>query len=67
MIFMTKFPPQFIEGVEFFKMGQQGILGRYSVHFHIMGQSPQTVCRKNSIHQSKQVGRSFPAFLPFWL
>ncbi len=55
MIFMTNYPPQYIEGVEFFKMGQQGTLGRYPIHFHILGIVPQTVCRKNSVHQSKQV------------
>lgn len=55
MVFMTNYPPQYIEGVEFFKMGQQGILGRYSLHFHILGSTPGTVCRKNSINQSKQV------------
>ncbi|CAI5537597.1 unnamed protein product, partial [Closterium sp. Naga37s-1] len=36
MIFMSG-TPQFIEGVEFAQMGQQGKLGRYNIHFHVCG------------------------------
>eukprot|EP00271_Cylindrocystis_brebissonii_P014265 TRINITY_DN35570_c0_g1_i1.p1 TRINITY_DN35570_c0_g1~~TRINITY_DN35570_c0_g1_i1.p1 ORF type:complete len:1629 (-),score=236.92 TRINITY_DN35570_c0_g1_i1:1352-6238(-) len=45
---------QYIEGVEFWMLGQQGTLGRYSMHFHINGVTPNTVVRKNSIHRSYQ-------------
>lgn len=54
MIFMTPYPPQYIEGVEFRSMGQQGILGRYPMHFHILGSVGSTVCRGNSIINSNQ-------------
>lgn len=54
MVFMTR-QPQTIEGVEFFKMGQQGKLGRYSIHLHVCGDTRgQMVVRKNAIHSSKQ-------------
>lgn len=48
--------PQFIEGVEFWQMGQQGNLGRYNIHFHVCGDTQgKSVVRKNSMHDSKQV------------
>ena len=56
VVYMTPYPPQYIEGVEFFKMGQQGTPQRYPLNFHILGASPGTFARKNAIHQSRQVG-----------
>lgn len=54
MIFMTQ-GPQAVEGVEFYLMGQQGKLGRYSLHLHACGDTGgQFVVRKNAIHSSKQ-------------
>jgi len=47
--------PQHIEGVQFLLMGQQGALGRYSLHFHLCGdQKGRSVVRKNLIMNSKQ-------------
>ncbi|CAI5492091.1 unnamed protein product, partial [Closterium sp. Naga37s-1] len=55
MIFMSN-TPQFIEGVEFAQMGQQGKLGRYNIHFHVCGDDAgRSVVRKNVMHDSKQV------------
>eukprot|EP00271_Cylindrocystis_brebissonii_P021385 TRINITY_DN7575_c0_g1_i1.p1 TRINITY_DN7575_c0_g1~~TRINITY_DN7575_c0_g1_i1.p1 ORF type:complete len:1194 (-),score=130.61 TRINITY_DN7575_c0_g1_i1:1675-5256(-) len=45
---------QYIEGVQFYKMGQQGTIGRYSLHMHLVGNAPGIVLRKNSIYMSKQ-------------
>ncbi|GJP51855.1 hypothetical protein CLOM_g10985 [Closterium sp. NIES-68] len=54
MVFMTQ-TPQYIEGVQFAYMGQQGVLGRYPLHFHVCGQANQShVVRKNAIVYSKQ-------------
>ncbi|GJP59359.1 hypothetical protein CLOP_g11076 [Closterium sp. NIES-67] len=52
--FMSR-TPQFIEGVEFAQMGQQGKLGRYNIHFHVCGDDQgRSVVRKNVMHDSKQ-------------
>lgn len=56
MIFMTP-TPQFVEGVQFLRMGQQGNLGRYPLHFHINGNTPKSLCRKNTIQESNQVNK----------
>ncbi|CAI5468813.1 unnamed protein product [Closterium sp. Yama58-4] len=54
MVFMTK-TPQFIEGVQFLGLGNQGVLGRYPLHFHICGDNNQAhVVRKNVIAASNQ-------------
>ncbi|CAI5458328.1 unnamed protein product, partial [Closterium sp. Yama58-4] len=54
MIFMSS-TQQFIEGVEFAQMGQQGKLGRYNIHFHVCGDDGgRSVVRKNVMHDSKQ-------------
>ena len=45
---------QHIEGVEIRNFGQQGILGRYPIHFHMSGSVAGSVVRKNVIRQSKQ-------------
>ncbi|CAI5484165.1 unnamed protein product [Closterium sp. Yama58-4] len=43
------------EGVQFAYMGQQGVLGRYPLHFHVCGEANQShVVRKNAIVYSKQ-------------
>ena len=56
IVFMTQ-RAQAIEGVEFAQMGQQGVLGRYNIHFHLCGdQQGRSVVRKNVMHDSKQVG-----------
>jgi hypothetical protein len=45
---------QFVQGVEFKGFGQQGVLGRYPVHFHFCGDVTGSVVSKNTIRQSQQ-------------
>ena len=43
----------YVEGVELYRMGQTNVLGRYPMHFHVLGNSC-TDCyfRESSVHQS---------------
>jgi hypothetical protein len=55
--FWVMFTPiviQKLEGVEFINFGQQGLIGRYPIHFHMSGSVKGSVVAKNSIHQSNQ-------------
>ncbi|MBL8331112.1 MAG: hypothetical protein JNJ71_19905 [Rubrivivax sp.] len=46
-----------LAGVEFARMGQLNQLGRYPLHFHLMGQAcRQCYLRDNSVHSSVQRG-----------
>lgn len=45
---------QQIEGVDFKNFGQQGLLGRYPIHFHFCGDVSGSVVSKNTIRQSNQ-------------
>jgi hypothetical protein len=45
---------QWIEGIEFRNMGQQGKLGRYPIHFHFCDDSSKSVIAKNTIRRSNQ-------------
>lgn len=42
----------FVEGVEFYRMGQTNVLGRYPMHFHLLGNCPQCYVRDSSFHRS---------------
>ncbi|MFT7589222.1 MAG: hypothetical protein ACI959_001439, partial [Limisphaerales bacterium] len=42
----------YIEGVEFFKMGQIGRQGRYPCHWHLSGPNYDNYAKNNSVHQS---------------
>lgn len=44
MVYRTQIP-QYIVGVEFQGLGQQGTLGRYPVHFHMCGRSAPACLR----------------------
>lgn len=46
--------PQAIEGVEFYRLGQQGVLGRYPVHFHFNLHVPGSYVRSCAVHASLQ-------------
>lgn len=46
--------PQHIEGVEIRNFGQQGLLGRYPLHFHKCGDSPDSLVRRNVVRDSNQ-------------
>eukprot|EP00271_Cylindrocystis_brebissonii_P008679 TRINITY_DN23152_c0_g1_i1.p1 TRINITY_DN23152_c0_g1~~TRINITY_DN23152_c0_g1_i1.p1 ORF type:complete len:1355 (+),score=152.80 TRINITY_DN23152_c0_g1_i1:1043-5107(+) len=54
--FMVYYTPleQHVVGVEFYNMGQQGSLGRYPIHFHILYSVPKNLCRLNTVWHSKQ-------------
>jgi cell migration-inducing and hyaluronan-binding protein len=41
-----------IEGVEFYRMGQEGRLARYPVHFHMDGDAGDSYIKRSSIHHS---------------
>ncbi|KAL8565391.1 hypothetical protein ACOMHN_029086 [Nucella lapillus] len=43
-----------VQQVELFHLGQQGILGSYPLHFHLMASSPGQSMRNNSAHRSFQ-------------
>jgi hypothetical protein len=43
-----------VSGVEFFKMGQRGIKGRYPLHWHLAGNLAGDYAKNNSIHDSFQ-------------
>jgi len=48
---------QHIEGAEFFQMGQSGILGRYPIHWHLMGDESEGQYVQNvSVHHTYQKG-----------
>jgi len=53
-LMIRKGPITKISGVELTQMGQQGILGRYPVHFHVMGDTNDVVFSSNSIHDTFQ-------------
>jgi cell migration-inducing and hyaluronan-binding protein len=42
----------YVEGVEFFRMGQRGKQGRYPLHWHLTGDKYDNYARRNSVHQS---------------
>ena len=54
MVFHTPTIVQKINGVEFRNFGQQGVLGRYPIHFHHCGDVTGSVVSKNSIRKSNQ-------------
>jgi G8 domain len=54
MVHHTPGQQQLVQGVEFRNMGQQGLLGRYPIHFHYCVDSPLSVVSKNTIRQSNQ-------------
>jgi hypothetical protein len=43
-----------VENIEIRKMGQSFNLGRYSIHFHLADQVPESYIRSNSIHDAFQ-------------
>jgi len=42
----------FVEGVQLYRMGQTNVLGRYPMHFHILGNCPTCYFRDSSVHRS---------------
>lgn len=46
----------YLEGTEFFRMGQESILGRYPVHWHMLADATGQYAINNSIHDSYQKG-----------
>jgi G8 domain len=54
MIFHTPSIVQTVNGVEFRNFGQQGLLGRYPIHFHYCNDVTGSIVSKNSIRHSNQ-------------
>lgn len=54
MVLQTPEVAQHIEGVEFRKMGQQGVIGRYPLHIHLCENTNGTVISKNTVRESFQ-------------
>jgi G8 domain len=42
----------YVEGVEFYRMGQTNVLGRYPIHFHLLGNCPSCYVRASSFYHS---------------
>jgi len=43
----------YVEGVELYRMGQTNVLGRYPMHFHVLGNGcPDCYFRSSSVHRS---------------
>lgn len=42
----------YVEGVELFRMGQTNVLGRYPMHFHLLGDCPDCYFRNSAVHHS---------------
>ncbi|MEM9844972.1 MAG: G8 domain-containing protein, partial [Pseudomonadota bacterium] len=47
---------QHISGAEFFRMGQEDILGRYPIHWHMLGEATGQYVEDVSVHHSYQKG-----------
>jgi hypothetical protein len=41
-----------VEGIELYRMGQTNVLGKYPMHFHLLGECPSCYFRQSSIHHS---------------
>jgi hypothetical protein len=44
----------YIDSVEFYRLGQAGIMARYPFHWHILGNAPGQYIKNSSIHRSFQ-------------
>lgn len=47
---------QHISGAEFYRMGQEDILGRYPIHWHMLGDAEGQYVENVSVHESYQKG-----------
>jgi G8 domain len=54
MVMHTPSVIQTIEGIELRNFGQQGLLGRYPIHFHFCSDVSESIVSKNTIRQSNQ-------------
>jgi G8 domain len=41
-----------VEGVELYRMGQTNVMGRYPMHFHLLGNCPACYFKYSSVHRS---------------
>lgn len=46
----------YVEGAEYYRMGQQDLLGRYPLHWHMLGQAEGQFVENVSVHGSYQKG-----------
>lgn len=44
----------YVDGAEFYRMGQAGVMARYPFHWHILGDAPGQFIRNSSVHRSFQ-------------
>ena len=44
----------YVDSIEFFRMGQAGVMARYPFHWHFVGDAPGQFIRNSSIHHSFQ-------------
>jgi hypothetical protein len=42
----------YVEGIELYRMGQTNVLGRYPMHFHLLGNCTDCYFRDSSVHRS---------------
>ena len=42
----------YVEGVQLYRMGQTNVLGRYPMHFHLLGNCPTCYFRDSSVYRS---------------
>ena len=42
----------YVSGVEFYRMGQTNVLGRYPIHFHLLGNCPDCYVSDSAFHRS---------------
>ena len=42
----------YVSGVEFYRMGQTNVLGRYPIHFHLLGNCPDCYVTDSAFHRS---------------
>ncbi|MEM9357978.1 MAG: G8 domain-containing protein [Pseudomonadota bacterium] len=47
---------QYISGAEFYRVGQEDILGRYPIHWHMLGDASGQYVTNTSVHSSYQKG-----------
>jgi len=54
MILQTPNVVQLLQGVEMRGQGQQGVMGKYPIHFHLSTYNPNSLISKNTVRDSNQ-------------
>lgn len=53
-VMVTKGGFAYVDGVEFYRLGQAGVMGRYPFHWHLVGDATGQYIKNSSIHRSFQ-------------